>query len=356
MKESFFKFIQKYHITKWKIVVLSVLFLLFVLRFLIQGNVLIKPVLFVFDLYANILILNTKLILYFLNQHLIFDFTGNQIINNEAILNIDRFYFSINQIVSTFIIVLITKSPVLNKIKSFLLVFLILTVYNSIRISFHAIYPHTISVHNWAFNLVLIPRWLIVILFVKFYWKQFPELKEKIKRKLGFSEKLMQLTFVKIAVLIVIYQLVVIIAFNNFFIINGDLLISFVLKTSKLFIDWMGYDCWINYRLIYGNNASLYMDDACLGIDLMFLFASFIYVIPGSEKHKIWYIPMGLFIIILLNCVRVILIFINLSKNSTYNIPLEIHDLFTYPVLVLTLFLWIIWVNKFVKLKLDSSK
>jgi len=93
MKESFFKFIQKYHITKWKIVVLSVLFLLFVLRFLIQGNVLIKPVLLIFDIYANILILNTKLILYFLNQHLIFDFNCLQFNTHFISCNISAYNF-----------------------------------------------------------------------------------------------------------------------------------------------------------------------------------------------------------------------------------------------------------------------
>lgn len=109
----------------------------------------------------------------------------------------------------------------------------------------------------------------------------------------------------------------------------------------------MGYESIINGRLIFYNGVSLYMDDACLGINLMFLFAAFIVVLPGSAKHKLWFIPSGIFIIILLNCLRAILIFVHISEHKTYNLPLEIHDLFTYPVLVFTFFMWYIWLNKF---------
>ena len=349
MKVKIPKFFEKNNISTKKIIVISVLIILFVLRYLIQEKIMIKPIQFIFHIYADFLIANTKIILYFFKSNLQYDYANNLIINNLSILKIDRFYFSSNQIITAFIIILITKSPTYNKIKAFLFVFLILTLYNSLRISLHAAYPSTISVHNWFFNLVLIPRWLIVLIFVHIYWTKFPEIKEQIKRKFNFSEKLLRYTFVKIAFIIVIYHLVVIITFNNYFIINGSMLISFILKLSKYFIDLIGYTCFVNNRFIYGTNASLYMDDACLGIDLMFLFASFIVIIPGPIKHKFWYIPMGLIIIVLLNCARVILIFINLTEHLRYSIPFEIHDIFTYPVLVFTLFLWIIWINKFLK-------
>jgi exosortase/archaeosortase family protein len=213
------------------------------------------------------------------------------------------------------------------------------------------------SVHNWLFNLLLIPRWLIVLFFIYYYWNKFPEIKGVIERKFDFSSELLRYTFIKIALIVVIYQLFIIITFNNYFYLNGTHLIWLILNTSKYLIQFLGYNCLISNRIIYGDNASLYMDDACLGIDLMFLFASFIVVIPGKIKHKIWFIPLGILIILLLNCLRVVLIFVNLSKNRSYSLPLEIHDLFTYPVLIFTLLLWIIWINKFlIKKKVIAKK
>ncbi|NJO88362.1 MAG: hypothetical protein HC831_04875 [Chloroflexia bacterium] len=104
--------------------------------------------------------------------------------------------------------------------------------------------------------------------------------------KFKLSNDFINSAFVKLGIIIVVYHLVVIIAFNNYFFISGQHLIDLVLGTSKFVLDLLGYESWINHRLIYGYKASLYMDDACLGIGLMFFFAAFIYVLPGAAKHN----------------------------------------------------------------------
>jgi exosortase/archaeosortase family protein len=250
----------------------------------------------------------------------------------------------------------VAKSPFVNKAVSFLIFFIIISFYNSVRISLHAIYPQTATVHNWFFNLVLIPRWLLVVGFAWYYWKKFPTPIEWLKKRFGFEQTYIRNTFVKIALLVLVYYIVIILTFNNLIFLNGDLLISFILKTSKYFIELLGYQCWIDNRLIYSTKVSLYMDDACIGINLMFLFAAFISLLPGALKHKLWYIPSGLIIIILLNCLRVVFIFINMSRSGSYTLFMDVHDLYTYPVLVFTFLMWMIWINKFFKTHAKKSQ
>jgi hypothetical protein len=318
MKNTIAKYIQKYHFTPFKIVLIVLILLLVFVKIFVPNYLIISLIRYVFDLYGNFLMSQSKLFLIFSNGDFVFDFVKNQIITQGHILKINRFYFSLNQIVAVLAVVLLSKSSILNKVKYFIVAFLIISLYNSLRITLHAIYPDTATVHNWFFNLLLIPRWLIVLGFVWYYWKKFPTLLEFIKKKFGFNDEFIKSTFLKIAIIIVIYYLVVILTFNDLIFLNGSLLISFILKTSKYFIELLGYECWLNNRLIYGTRVSLYMDDSCMGINLMFLFASFIALMPGSFKHKLWYIPMGLIIIVLLNSLRVILIFVNISKAGSY--------------------------------------
>jgi exosortase/archaeosortase family protein len=169
--------------------------------------------------------------------------------------------------------------------------------------------------------------------------------------KFNFSEKLIHQSFIKIGCIVILYYFVVIIAFKNLFFINGSLLVDFVLNTSKYWLDNFGYPATVSGKYISGPGAVLYMDDACLGIDLMFLFASFIGMMPGPVRHKIWFIPLGISAIIIMNCLRVILIFVNTTNHNGYTLPFEIHDVFTYPVLVFTFSMWVIWINRFYKRK-----
>jgi len=350
-KQTLLNFYKKLDLTPSKIIVFAFILLVVLFNFLLQNKVFISPIQFILDLYAHFLMAQSKLLLYFIRSEISFDFIKNQVLSQGHILTIDRFYFSLFQIVVALTIVLLTNSLIIYKAVSFIVVFMIISLYNSIRISLHAIYPETATVHNWFFNLVLIPRWLIVLGFAWYYWRKFPTLLDFLKKKFGFDDKFIQVTFLKIAALIAIYYIVVIFTFNDLIFLNGSLFISFILNISKNFIQFLGYDCWINNRLIYGRVASLYMDDSCMGVNLMFLFASFIALLPGALKHKLWYIPAGLIVIVLLNCLRIVFIFVNITKSGKYDMYMEIHDLFTYPVLVFTFVMWMIWINRFFKPK-----
>ncbi|MFZ6050974.1 exosortase X [Halocola ammonii] len=88
----------------------------------------------------------------------------------------------------------------------------------------------------------------------------------------------------------------------------------------------------------------------CDGMVLFGLFIAFIVAFPGPWKHKLWFIPMGLISIHLINSLRVIaLVLIQYYRPQWLAIN---HDYtFTIIVYAFVFLLWYLWVNKFSPLK-----
>lgn len=85
---------------------------------------------------------------------------------------------------------------------------------------------------------------------------------------------------------------------------------------------------------------------ACNAVTLIFLFAVFVLAYPGHQKSKIWFVPLGIVSIHILNIVRVcalaLIAFYKpdlLAFNHTYT--------FTFIVYGYIFFLWMLWANKF---------
>jgi len=121
-----------------------------------------------------------------------------------------------------------------------------------------------------------------------------------------------------------------------------------VLSASKLLLSLLGYTTYLSGRYIYTRDAAIFFSDTCAGIELMLIYSSFIAILNG--KYKLWFILGGIFIIFLMNVLRISLIMIYLIHNKgNYHLPIDIHDLYTYPVYVVTFFLWAVWIHFFNK-------
>ncbi len=119
-----------------------------------------------------------------------------------------------------------------------------------------------------------------------------------------------------------------------------------VLYLSKLFLHAFGYQTFYAGRYIYNSDAAIFFSDACSGIELMLIYASFIIILNGRNKPL--FIVGGVSIIFLMNVLRISLIMIHLIHNhGKYTLPINIHDLYTYPVYIVTFLLWVLWINKF---------
>jgi exosortase family protein XrtF len=130
-----------------------------------------------------------------------------------------------------------------------------------------------------------------------------------------------------------------------------------IIALAKSFLEFFGYKTFIadsdfGAVRVLGIDGSdgLWVGDNCNGVKLFGLFSIFILVFPSKIKHKLWFIPMGILLIHLINAIRVAALCIIVYKspqllnfNHTYT--------FTFIVYALIFLLWIWFINRFSKLK-----
>ena len=125
-------------------------------------------------------------------------------------------------------------------------------------------------------------------------------------------------------------------------------LTAIVLNSSKHILNLLGYQTAVRDTLIYIVDAPKGIDllRGCLGRNLMGIFTGLIIAFPGEWKNKIWYIPLGIFFIIIINIIRVIALVYNANccpESTQFN-----HDVFfNYSIYALTFIMWVIWVQYF---------
>lgn len=100
----------------------------------------------------------------------------------------------------------------------------------------------------------------------------------------------------------------------------------------------------------------LWVGDPCNGITLFALFVGFIIAYPGKIKNKMWFIPLGLLSIHIINILRIVsLCLIVLYKPES----LAFNHTYTFTILVYAyvFWLWLIWSNKYAnQLNIASSE
>ena len=98
-------------------------------------------------------------------------------------------------------------------------------------------------------------------------------------------------------------------------------------------------------------NNGVWIGEPCNGIKVFGLFSLFILCFNGEISHKIWFIPIGILFLHILNIIRISCLtyiaainpmWLNFNHNITFQ--LIIYGAMT--------FLWLIWINKFSMIKL----
>lgn len=93
-------------------------------------------------------------------------------------------------------------------------------------------------------------------------------------------------------------------------------------------------------------DGNLYVGDGCSGLELFLLFAGFILIMPGSMRNKLWFLPVGLALILALNIVRIVLLVLIHHYRPEW---LYFNHKYTFVVIVYgaVFLLWMWWVNRF---------
>lgn len=128
-------------------------------------------------------------------------------------------------------------------------------------------------------------------------------------------------------------------------------MIDILISHSSPVIEWLGfplierpYDEIYRTMGVDGSNG-VWIGDSCNGLTLFSTFAIFIISWPGPWKRKLWYIPLGILVIHLLNVMRITTLSIIAYYHPDW---LDFNHSYTFQILVyLAIFLlWMLWANK----------
>ncbi len=116
--------------------------------------------------------------------------------------------------------------------------------------------------------------------------------------------------------------------------------------TSSTTLKALGYDIVGNYDLIaIVGHYGVKLGNNCAAFGLTYCFSALIISYPGPWKKKLWFIPLGAFIILIANTIRIVRLVILDTQVVIDSVFIEQHDIFNNVVYVLILLLWLVWIN-----------
>lgn len=127
-------------------------------------------------------------------------------------------------------------------------------------------------------------------------------------------------------------------------------LTSSLLYASEGVLNLFGYKCEVipsDLVIRITGSGGIKLERGCLGRNLMFLYAGFVVAFPGSVKTKLWYVPLGLAIIYVLNIARISGLSISLYHSYENYFRYHNHEVFNYSVYAMIFVMWVIWIKKF---------
>lgn len=101
-----------------------------------------------------------------------------------------------------------------------------------------------------------------------------------------------------------------------------------------------------SYRVIYlGGYGSLSIGRPCLCADVMMLLVAFVVAYPGPWKKKLWFLPVGLASIHLMNVLRISALCLTKIYRPEW-MYFNHNYVFNFIILGFTFMLWVIWIAK----------
>ena len=146
----------------------------------------------------------------------------------------------------------------------------------------------------------------------------------------------------------VVWQLPVISTFYGHFVHYTMLSLT---HGSVWVLNLLGYQAEVfNVRYIdlYDSIMNIFIKNFCLGIDMMFVLTALIVSFPGKWLHRIWFIPLGIAGIQIINIGRIVgmsLSWIILDRGAF----VDHHDVFNTIAVVFIFIMFTFWVKRYKK-------
>ncbi|HYG52238.1 MAG TPA: archaeosortase/exosortase family protein [Flavobacteriales bacterium] len=116
--------------------------------------------------------------------------------------------------------------------------------------------------------------------------------------------------------------------------------------TTQWMLETLGHTTFVKGRELWiAGTSGLWIGDNCNAIPLFALFSGFIISFPGNIKSKAWFIPLGIVLIFLFNCIRIALLAISELHSRAWT---EFNHTYTFTIIIygFIFLLWIYWVNR----------
>jgi len=116
-----------------------------------------------------------------------------------------------------------------------------------------------------------------------------------------------------------------------------------IIGMSKGILELFGFEILTYARVISLPGANgIEMVDGCNGLEALGLFVGFVIAFKGTWNNRAWFIPMGLFLIYLVNIFRVVVLVIT-QKHAPAMFTVT-HDYSTTAIFYIVIFaLWVWW-------------
>ncbi|MGB0882630.1 MAG: hypothetical protein ACPGSO_06720 [Vicingaceae bacterium] len=127
-----------------------------------------------------------------------------------------------------------------------------------------------------------------------------------------------------------------------------DAIIDSLVYLTANFLEFFDYMIYVDHHKIglHGAYSIVFVGKGCNALELFALFSGFILIFEGNWRNKLWYIPLGVTVIHLLNVGRILaLIFLGTISKSL----LEFNHKYTFTIImyIVTFIGWMIWVKYF---------
>jgi exosortase family protein XrtF len=99
-------------------------------------------------------------------------------------------------------------------------------------------------------------------------------------------------------------------------------------------------------RISMHGTSAVCIGDGCSGLELFLIFAGFILAFRGPVRYKLWFMPLGLLAILVLNIIRIISLTLIHYYHPQY---LDFNHKYTFVIIVYgAIFgMWMLWVNRY---------
>lgn len=132
--------------------------------------------------------------------------------------------------------------------------------------------------------------------------------------------------------------------FSNFIDFVYDSITYVIFSFCKWFLELFNIYVNFNGRLLFDARTSLRMGDACVGLEIMGAFLIILLITNGKKIHKLIYLIGGLAIIIMLNVLRISLLFAYIHGTTVSELSLRNwHAVYNNVIYASVFFLWVGW-------------